>query len=64
MDADEKFSKAVEALKDYEERYHPIGIQDRINKAKENDMSSSSILSWLKAKERVRAKLHLRFISV
>jgi len=68
-DADEKFSKAVEMLKAYDERYHPRddgahSVQARMNEAKANDQSSSSILNWLKAKEQVRMKVHLRFISL
>ena len=49
----------------YEERYHPFisSVQDRMNKAKENDKSSSGILSWLKAKEQV-IEIRLRFITV
>jgi hypothetical protein len=63
--ADEKFSKAVEMLTAYEERYHPYinSVQDRMNKAKENDKSSSGILSWLKANEQV-IEIRLRFITV
>ena len=57
-------------LEAYEERYHPKGdrcansVQDRINKAKANDVTSSSRLNWLKKKVQVRDEIYLRFISV
>jgi len=57
-------------LEAYEERYHPKGdryansVQDRINKAKANDVTSSSRLNWLKEKVQVRKEIYLRFISV
>ena len=70
MDADEKFSKAVETLKAYEECYYqrgdhrPNSIQNRMNRAKANDASSSSKLSTLREKIQGREKIHLCFISV
>jgi len=49
----------VEVLEAYEEHCHPKGdrcansVQERINKAKANDETSSSRLNWLKEKVQV-----------
>lgn len=58
--ADEKFSKAIESLKEYEEYYHPNNlkpVQARMKDAKANDKSSSTFLNRLKDNVFVREKL-------
>jgi len=58
--ADDKFSKAIESLKEYEGRYHPSSskpVETRMKEAKANDESSSTFLNRLKEKFTVRHKL-------
>ena len=60
--ADEKFSKAIESLKEYEEYYHPSNlnlnpVEARMKDAKANDKSSSTFLHRLKENVLVRDKL-------
>jgi hypothetical protein len=54
--ADEKFSKAIELLKKYEEDYHPSypSVEERMKKAKADDKSSSTFLRRLMEKDPVR----------
>ena len=57
-EADEKFSKAIESLKKYEEDYHPNkSVEARMKEAKTNDKSSLGILNRLKEKVFVRVEL-------
>jgi hypothetical protein len=48
-EADEKFSEAIESLKEYEKCYHPNkSVETRMEQAKANDKSSSTVLNRLK----------------
>jgi hypothetical protein len=59
-EADEKFKKAIDALRAYETKYCPNKIvAKRMEKAEEGDKSSSKVLNRLKENFIVREELPL-----